>query len=152
MHYAYQCPLHFFFLMIRGPPISTRTDTLFPDTTLVRSAGLVPVSGGGIDAARPVADCHACGYVQNLASFDHKQACLRCGAEVHFRKPGTLAYTWALVLTACILYIPANILPVMEFRTPVGVSEHTILGGVVEHWKMGSWDLALRWEEQTSEL
>src|SRR3546814_12228269 len=52
-------------------------------------AGLVPVSGGGIDAARPVADCHACGYVQNLASFDHKQACLRCGAEVHFRKPGT---------------------------------------------------------------
>src|SRR3546814_14429883 len=28
----------FFFLMIRRPPRSTRTDTLFPDTTLVRSA------------------------------------------------------------------------------------------------------------------
>src|SRR3546814_21040007 len=28
----------FFFLMIRRPPISTRTDTLFPDTTLFRSA------------------------------------------------------------------------------------------------------------------
>src|SRR3546814_11810597 len=27
----------FFFLMIRPPPISTRTDTLFPDTTLFRS-------------------------------------------------------------------------------------------------------------------
>src|SRR3546814_3007492 len=27
-------------------------------------AGLVPVSGGGIDAARRVADCHACGSVQ----------------------------------------------------------------------------------------
>src|SRR3546814_12925989 len=30
--------LFFFFLMIRPPPISTRTDTLFPYTTLFRSA------------------------------------------------------------------------------------------------------------------
>src|SRR3546814_7706822 len=29
----------FFFLMIRRPPRSTRTDTLFPCTTLFRSAG-----------------------------------------------------------------------------------------------------------------
>src|SRR3546814_18041720 len=29
-----------FFLMIRRPPISTRTDTLFPYTTLFRSAGM----------------------------------------------------------------------------------------------------------------
>src|SRR3546814_15996501 len=29
----------FFFLMIRRPPKSTRTDTLFPYTTLVRSSG-----------------------------------------------------------------------------------------------------------------
>src|SRR3546814_13394121 len=41
----------FFFLMIRRPPRSTRTDTLFPYTTLFRSAlpvmaraGLVPES------------------------------------------------------------------------------------------------------------
>src|SRR3546814_14116741 len=31
--------LVFFFLMIRRPPRSTRTDTLFPYTTLFRSAG-----------------------------------------------------------------------------------------------------------------
>src|SRR3546814_18098043 len=30
-----------FFLMIRRPPRSTRTDTLFPDTTLFRSAQVV---------------------------------------------------------------------------------------------------------------
>src|SRR3546814_4445051 len=30
---------HFFFLMIRRPPRSTRTDTLFPYTTLFRSNG-----------------------------------------------------------------------------------------------------------------
>src|SRR3546814_20877073 len=31
------CSLFFFFLMIRRPPRSTRTDTLFPYTTLFRS-------------------------------------------------------------------------------------------------------------------
>src|SRR3546814_16180282 len=36
-----QCSsLFFFFLMIRRPPRSTRTDTLFPYTTLFRSARL----------------------------------------------------------------------------------------------------------------
>src|SRR3546814_8484779 len=34
--------LLFFFLMIRRPPRSTRTDTLFPYTTLFRSLGLLP--------------------------------------------------------------------------------------------------------------
>src|SRR3546814_3315446 len=32
--------MYFFFLMIRRPPRSTRTDTLFPSTTLFRSIGL----------------------------------------------------------------------------------------------------------------
>src|SRR3546814_20351878 len=34
----------FFFLIIRRPPRSTRTDTLFPYTTLFRSSGLVRLS------------------------------------------------------------------------------------------------------------
>src|SRR3546814_14292796 len=38
----------FFFLMIRRPPRSTRTDTLFPYTTLFRSKGLsLKVQMGG---------------------------------------------------------------------------------------------------------
>src|SRR3546814_1019169 len=40
------CDLLIFFLMIRRPPRSTRTDTLFPYTTLFRSPG----GGGGDDA------------------------------------------------------------------------------------------------------
>src|SRR3546814_11464001 len=36
--------LLFFFLMIRRPPRSTRTDTLFPYTTLFRSPPLQPCS------------------------------------------------------------------------------------------------------------
>src|SRR3546814_15592366 len=32
----------FFFLMLRRPPRSTRTDTLFPYTTLFRSSSFIP--------------------------------------------------------------------------------------------------------------
>src|SRR3546814_14483005 len=35
----FDCDIFFFFLMIRRPPRSTRTDTLFPYTTLFRSQG-----------------------------------------------------------------------------------------------------------------
>src|SRR3546814_20612748 len=39
------CCMYFFFLMIRRPPRSTRTDTLFPYTTLFRSgAGQLCIS------------------------------------------------------------------------------------------------------------
>src|SRR3546814_11365418 len=37
--------LFFFFLMIRRPPRSTRTDTLFPYTTLFRSHLRLPAAG-----------------------------------------------------------------------------------------------------------
>src|SRR3546814_19446466 len=44
----------FFFLMIRRPPRSTRTDTLFPYTTLFRSrAPGAHAERHGADAARP---------------------------------------------------------------------------------------------------
>src|SRR3546814_16629236 len=41
------CVVIFFLLMIRRPPISTRTDTLLPYTTLFRSTGAVSVASGG---------------------------------------------------------------------------------------------------------
>src|SRR3546814_10977712 len=42
----------FFFLMIRRPPRSTRTDTLFPYTTLFRSDLAVPVQESGLTDER----------------------------------------------------------------------------------------------------
>src|SRR3546814_1518481 len=44
----------FFFLMIRRPPRSTRTDTLFPYTTLFRSRGRLRGDGAGQPGRRQV--------------------------------------------------------------------------------------------------
>src|SRR3546814_18643252 len=46
--------------MIRPPPISTRTDTLCPYTTLFRSAGDVGAQTGNVDSRIPV---HVKGHV-----------------------------------------------------------------------------------------
>jgi len=57
--------------------------------------------------------------------------------------PSLIMRTWALMLGAAILYIPANLLPIMRISVLGDESAHTILGGVIELWQMGSWDIAL---------
>src|SRR3546814_1033984 len=49
----------FFFLMIRRPPRSTRTDTLFPYTTLFRSQRPLRVCRGALPPTAPACSAHA---------------------------------------------------------------------------------------------
>lgn len=106
-------------------------------------AGLVPVSGALLrDGDTPV-DCLECGYVQPVIPRALRQSCARCSAPLHLRKPNDEGRAWAFVIAAGLLYIPANVLPVMYVRLPTGVTSHTILGGVVELWRLGSWDLSI---------
>jgi paraquat-inducible protein A len=57
--------------------------------------------------------------------------------------PAQFTRIWALLLAALILYIPANLLPIMSIAAFTGASAHTIMGGVIELVGMGSWDIAL---------
>ena len=88
--------------------------------------------------------CTACGLLCRGVHDDGAHGCPRCGARLHLRKPESIARTWALLLASVILYVPANTLPVMHTGTLLGGREvHTILGGIMELWNSGSWDLAL---------
>jgi paraquat-inducible protein A len=57
--------------------------------------------------------------------------CPRCYAHLYQRKPHSLALTAALLVCAAILYIPANLLPVMYTRTIFDDEEDTIMSGVL---------------------
>ena len=110
------------------------------------SVGVVPVHVPEAGPDVVLTGCHVCGQVQALPRDADPEAhhhCVRCDAVVHYRKPDHLARTWALLLAAVVFYIPANVLPVMNVSSLLGDSAHTILGGVVELWQMGSWDIAL---------
>ena len=58
--------------------------------------------------------------------------CLRCASPLHARKPDSVARTWALVIAAAILYIPANYYPVLTVMQLGAGQPSTILGGVEE--------------------
>jgi paraquat-inducible protein A len=87
--------------------------------------------------------CHACGLLSRPAPHSHEASCPRCGAPLHLRKPASTARAWALLITAVILYVPANVLPMMHTSSLFGAQSDTIMSGVVYFWTSGSWYLAL---------
>src|SRR3546814_6184351 len=72
----------FFFLMIRRPPRSTRTDTLFPYTTLFRSPAFRAVGGDGQGRVFPRTRC-AAEEVQRLPVQGTHRDPARCRSEEH---------------------------------------------------------------------
>ncbi|OUL79947.1 paraquat-inducible protein A [Paraburkholderia hospita] len=87
--------------------------------------------------------CHSCGLLTKSDSHGHDASCPRCGAHLHARKPASFARTWAFLIAAMVLYIPANMLPVMNTSSLFGSEKDTILSGVVYLWTSGSWPLAI---------
>ena len=87
--------------------------------------------------------CHGCGGLSRLAGDGHDMCCQRCGAALHLRKPDSIARTWAFLIAAYILYVPANVLPMMRTGSLFGAQSDTIMSGVVYLWHSGSWHIAL---------
>jgi paraquat-inducible protein A len=69
--------------------------------------------------------------------------CPRCTGALHRRKPRSLQRTWALLIAAAILYIPANALPIMTVTSLGRIRSDTILSGVVFLLTHDMWPLAL---------
>jgi len=87
-------------------------------------------------------DSHTLWHYAEQAACAPAEASLR--QPLHAQgKPDHLSRTWALLIAAAILYVPANVYPVMHMQGLTGTSSPTILGGVVQLWDLGSWDLAL---------
>ena len=87
--------------------------------------------------------CHVCSLVSRRERASVPAHCPRCGASLHFRKPGSVSRCWALLIAAYILYIPANLLTMMETGSIISYRKDTIISGVVELWRTGSWVIAI---------
>ncbi|HEX4764396.1 MAG TPA: paraquat-inducible protein A [Usitatibacter sp.] len=86
--------------------------------------------------------CDTC-FQLNRAEGMRRPACARCGSHLHARKPGSLTRTWAYLIAAALLYIPANVLPVLNSGSLFETQVDTILSGVFYLWRTGSWFLAI---------
>jgi paraquat-inducible protein A len=83
--------------------------------------------------------CDTCGLVSRAAPG---MRCSRCGFHLHVRKPGSIQRTWAFAIAAVVLYIPANVYPVLTVVRLGSGEPSTILGGVQELLELGMWPLA----------
>ena len=92
----------------------------------------------GTAAAEGLACCHVCLKVAP-AELDR---CPRCRARLHLREPNSLQRTVALLATASLLYIPANVLPIMTTEQLGRAMDSTILGGVVVLIHHGDYPIA----------
>lgn len=101
------------------------------------------MSWTGMTAANMgLCSCHACGLVSRPESRVGGARCPRCNARIHIRKPDSVKRCWALLIAAYILYLPANMLTIMETGSLINYRKDTILSGVVHLWKTGSWAIA----------
>jgi paraquat-inducible protein A len=93
-------------------------------------------------ASRGYLICHGCYRLNHAGPDVAEPACARCGTVLHARIPASIARTWAYLVAAMILYVPANMLPVMESGSLFQSQSDTIWSGVVYLWTTGSWVLA----------
>ncbi len=89
--------------------------------------------------------CHDCRLLSRWRQLPsgHMAFCPRCGSELHLRKPNSVRRTWALLISALIFYIPANVLPITVTTSLGHKQSDTILSGVIYFVKTGSWEIAL---------
>lgn len=106
-----------------------------------------PLAPEGTQTGLPAGDqgltgCPTCGLINRL-SPQGRGLCVRCNEKLHQRLPHSLQRTWALLGASLIMYIPANVYPIMTTTSLGNSSPSTIIGGVVQLIQMGSWPIAV---------
>ena len=84
--------------------------------------------------------CRLCGQTQVVPDIPYgwKATCARCHANLIQHTPRGIQRTMAYSLSALILFIPANTLPIVSMNRFGFQSESTIWQGVVDLWKSGT--------------
>ena len=110
------------------------------DTIAPRRGLPAVIKAGRGGQAQGLAVCHGCD-TPFMKHAGHR--CPRCGKRHFAAAVNRLQLTWALLATATILYIPANLFPVLATETLGNAEPQTIIAGVVHLAAAGSWPIAL---------
>jgi paraquat-inducible protein A len=89
--------------------------------------------------------CRVCGQLQRAETLrpgTHAE-CVRCGAFLGRSPKGGLVWTAALSLAALILFVPANVYPILKMDMYGALSESTIWDGCVKLFQGEQWPIAI---------
>src|SRR5580692_12570911 len=85
--------------------------------------------------------CKLCGQVHTGEELKPGMVgrCARCGSSITKRTSYSLHLTAALSLAALILYVPANVFPILRLEMYGASSENTVWSGCVRLFQDGDW-------------
>jgi len=88
--------------------------------------------------------CETCGLMQQVEKLEPgaRAECCRCMSIIGSRKINSLGRTAAFSLAALILYIPANIYPILRMNYYGAYSENTVWEGCVNLFNDDQWFVA----------
>lgn len=91
-----------------------------------------------------VLSCHTCGLRQRVEPLapDRTAQCARCGGFLAAGARGSLQASAAFAVAALILYVPANVYPIMRMHFYGAYSESTVWDGVVSLAQHSQWFVA----------
>ena len=86
-----------------------------------------------------LSSCHICSQLSPASVH----VCPRCLSPLHIRKVNSIQRSWALLITAAMLYIPAMLYPVTTVFALGQVQASTLMGSVIHFFESGSWPIAI---------
>lgn len=97
-----------------------------------------PLTPGITGIRQSLRSCACCTAILPAESL----VCPRCHTKGYVRRKNSLQWTLALLFTSIMLYLPANILPIMITDLLGSKMPSTILAGVILLWSEGSYPVA----------
>ncbi|MEO9335725.1 paraquat-inducible protein A [Ectopseudomonas guguanensis] len=89
--------------------------------------------------------CHECDLLMRKPVLQDGESaeCPRCGYELFSHRHHVVRRSLALVLTALLLYVPANFLPIMQLNLLGQTSQDTVWSGVLGLYESGMQGIAV---------
>lgn len=133
-----------FYAFIALIVVVTAANASLNPTSLWRRIGKITETEFDLNRAGSLGGCHACGHVMpHVHPHWIGGACPRCEARLHHRKPNSISRAWALLIAAAILYIPANLYPIMTVISFGQGAPDTIVSGVIHLIEANQWPIAI---------
>ncbi|HUB26540.1 MAG TPA: paraquat-inducible protein A [Tepidisphaeraceae bacterium] len=89
--------------------------------------------------------CRVCGQAHSMDRLKPGTVavCTRCGSMIARHTPESLQVTAALSLAALILYVPANVFPIMRMEIYGAATDNTVWQGCTRLFDDGQWAIAI---------
>ena len=107
-------------------------------TRIRKRVSALAAGGGHTGLELRLSSCPVCGEI--LPS--NVRRCPRCGSKVIFAGDAGISSCAAFLIAACIMYVHANVMPIMVTETMGSLYYSTVMDGIIFMWTSGSYPVA----------